>query len=442
MTQSQNSRKDSKANANSAGSDFSEKPKLCLITLGCKANQYDAYALLGYLAKKFVLVAPSEETPADIYLINTCTVTHRADFEARQWIRRAKKINPKAKVILAGCLASNLAGLKDAQFHQSFNALEREKLLEELAGIKSEVQNNIFYHPEGGIQFRSRALVKVQDGCNYRCSYCIVPYTRGKSRSLPSELVLSQIRALSEQGFQEMVLCGINLGEWGKDLGLELSDLLEKIAEAGLSIRLRLSSLEPMTISPRLIQTISESKFICPHLHLPLQSGDEEILKRMKRPYLASDFLKLTETLFAKIPNLALGLDVITGFPGETETHFENTLKLLEQIPFAYLHIFTFSPRANTPAAKFKPRVPEKISQARAQRLAQLNQARKQEYVSKQLGRILEVVVEERDEEWAFGHSENYLYLRVQSLARQKQRVRVRVKQIQNQELWAEELKA
>jgi len=416
------------------------KQKLCLLTIGCKANQYDSSALLGYLSEKFVLVAFSEETPADLYIINTCTVTHRADFDARRWIRRAQKINPQATIIITGCLASNPAGLKGERLSALFKAEERDQLVRQLAGLEPELRNDFFYHPQGGVQFRSRALVKVQEGCHYRCSYCIVPYTRGKSRSLEAKPALDQIRALSDQGFQEVVLCGINLGEWGKDFGLELADLIEKIAEAHLPPRIRLSSLEPMTITPRLIRIISEAGIICPHLHLPLQSGDDEILQRMKRPYRAKDFLELAQTLSAKIPDLCLGLDLITGFPGEAKPQFENTLALLMQIPFSYLHIFTFSARPNTPAAKFRPKVPEKVSQERARILARWNQDQKLKFTRSQLGKKLEIVIEDRDEEWAMGHSENYLYLKAKTRARLKERVPVRLVEIINQELMAEEI--
>jgi len=417
-----------------------ERKKLCVITLGCKANQYDSSALVAYLSEKYILVAPGSEFPADIYLINSCTVTHRADFEARQCARKARKWNPEARIILAGCLASNKPGLKDAEFDEVFDASQRDALLEYLMGKKPAIENDIFYHPSGGLQFRSRALVKVQDGCNYRCSYCIVPYTRGRSRSLAMDLVLNQLNSLSELGFEEASLCGINLGEWGRDIGLELSDLLVKISEARLNLRIRLSSLEPMSINQRLIDTIAESGFICPHLHLPMQSGDNEILKRMKRPYLAQEFLEIAQTLCSKIPALGLGLDVITGFPGEGEEQFKNTLNLLDQIPFSYLHIFTFSPRHNTPAARLKPRVPERVSQERARILAELNRKRKREFIHRQLGKNVEIVVEDKEGDWVLGRSGNYLVVRVKSRAESRKRIRVRLKELRDDELIGEEI--
>jgi len=430
----------SKAAPPRALGDAGAKPKLCLITLGCKANQYDSAALLGYLSGKYVLTAPGPETPADLYLINSCTVTLRADFDARLWMRRARKWNPAAKIIVTGCLATNPEGLKDEASVPLFGVEARDRLLAELGGTAPKLMNDIFFHPQGGLQFRSRASVKVQDGCNYRCSYCFVPYARGKSRSLSAELVLDQIRALSDQGFEEVVLCGINLGDWGGDLGLKLEDLLEKISAARLKPRLRLSSLEPMAISSGLIDAIAGAGLVCPHLHLPLQSGDNAILRMMKRPYSAQDFLQLAQVLLARIPSLCLGLDVMTGFPGEGEQEFQNTLALLKQIPFGYLHIFTFSPRPNTPAARLQPKVPEKIAQTRGRILAGLHQAQKLAFARSQLGKNLEMVVENRAGDWVRGRTENYLLLKARSPARVRQRVKVRLLEAGPEDFIGEEI--
>jgi len=419
---------------------MSEKPKLCLITLGCKANQYDSSALLGYLKDNFILVSPGEELPADIYIINTCTVTHRADFDARQWINKAKRWNPNAQVVITGCLAeANPIALKGTNFDLIFKANEKDKLVKKLCGKEPDIPKDFFYHPQAGLQTRSRAFLKIQEGCNYRCSYCIVPYARGKSRSLPLESVFSQLTALSEQGFGEVVLCGINLGEWGKDIGSELAELLEKIEKAGFPGRIRLSSLEPMTISQRLIETIAGSKLICPHLHLPMQSLDNEILKRMKRPYSREQFLRLCQELFSKIPELCLGLDVLVGFPGENQLQFENTYRTIQELLFGYLHIFSFSPRPLTPAQKFKPKVPERIIKPRIIQLSELNQKRKRDFALSQLGKKMEIVIEDRDKEWGMGYSQNYLYLKAKTRAGIRKRVRVKLVKITEAELIGEE---
>jgi len=415
------------------------KQKLCMITLGCKANQYDSYALHGYLEKQFELIEPGPESLADLYIINTCTVTQKADFDARQWLHRIWRWNPDAKIIVTGCLAeTGREQLEKEKVEFIFGAGQREKLIKQITGEEPSLSSDVFYHPSGGVQRRARAMLKVQEGCNFRCSYCIVPYARGRSRSLDAGIVLDQISALRARGFEEIVLCGINLGEWGKEKGLELSDLLDKIESVGPGFRVRLSSLEPMAVNERLIETIARSKMICPHLHIPMQSGDDQILKLMKRPYSSQEFFNLCEQLLKKIPGLCLGLDVIVGFPGESESAFENSRALLHKIPFGYLHIFKFSPRENTPAKKLRPKVPERKSRERARVLSDLDQSRRREFAFSQLGGKMEMIVEGRDCEWAYGHSGNYLYLKARTEKTVRRRVSVRFKEI-NEELIAEE---
>jgi threonylcarbamoyladenosine tRNA methylthiotransferase MtaB len=417
----------------------SNKKKLCLITLGCKANQYDSAALLAYLGGQFEFVAPEPETPADLYLINTCTVTHKADFDARQWLHRIRRWAPEAKIMVTGCMAeTGRAQLEKEKVAHIFGASEREELVREITGVAPAMDSGIFYHPAGGTQRRARAVLKVQDGCDFRCSYCIVPYARGRSRSLNQELVLQQIASLIGQGFEEIVLCGVNLGQWGKDLGLELSDLLETIEAKTKGFRLRLSSLEPMAMSPRLVRTIAQSKIICPHLHIPMQSGDDSVLKQMKRPYTSGEFLATCSRLHEKMPRLCLGLDLIAGFPGEGAAEFENTLRLLERIPFAYLHTFTFSPREHTPAKKLRPKVPERVAQERAAVLAAIDQKRRREFAIANLGGKMEMVVEGRERGYGFGHTENYLYVKARTEKPVRTRAKVRLKKVEA-ELIAEE---
>jgi len=416
-----------------------KKRKLCMITLGCKANQYDSYAILGYLEKQFEIVEPSPQSLADLYVINACTVTHKADFDARQWLHRIRRWNPDAKVIVTGCLAeTGQEQLEKENVELAFGPSKREKLVREITGEEPSLSNDIFYHPSGGVQSRARAMLKVQEGCDFRCSYCIVPYARGRSRSLDAEIVLGQISALRGRGFEEIVLCGINLGEWGKEKSLELPDLIDKIEGVGPGFRVRLSSLEPMAIDERLIETIARSKMICPHLHIPMQSGDDQVLKLMKRPYSSGEFFNLCEKLLEKIHGLCLGLDVIVGFPGEGERQFENTRDLLAKIPFGYLHIFKFSPREHTPAKKLRPKVPERTSRERARVLSKLDRIRRREFAFSQLGGKMEMIVEGRDRDWAYGHSGNYLYLKARTEKAVRQRVPVRLKEIK-EELIAEE---
>jgi len=416
------------------------RPRLCMVTIGCKANQCDSAAMLGYLSEKYEIVGAGPDAAAEVYVINTCTVTHKADFDARQWVRRIRRRNPAAKIIATGCMAeTGRESLAREKVDAIFGVSERERLVEELTGQRPGAGPGIFHHPSAGLQLRGRAMLKIQEGCDHRCSYCIVPYARGRSRSMEPSRVLQQLSSLAGQGFEEVVLCGINLAEWGRDIGAELADLIREIEGEKIPARIRLSSLEPMGITEKLVNAIASSQIVCPHLHLPLQSGDDQLLKRMKRPYSAQKILELCGRLLAEIPGLCLGLDVITGFPGEGPAQFENTISLLEKIPFGYLHVFTFSPRAGTPGQKLEPRVPERVSRERARRLARLSRRRQREFAASQLGQTMEMVVEGREGDWSYGHSGNYLYLKVRTESPVRKRIRVQLK-IADKELIAEEI--
>ena len=330
---------------------------------------------------------------ADVYIINTCTVTHKTDYQSRQLIRRAQKKNPSAQIIVTGCYAQVAAESLKALPGVSIILGNREKqsIADFITGtpveasgpqvMVSDIEEKAPFKdpPLRTFSKHTRAFLKVQDGCESFCSYCIIPRARGKCRSLDPQETLQRLDTLSSQGFNEVVLTGIHLGAYGIDLTptsslLKLLQLIER--EKPLS-RIRISSLEPMDISPELVELIASSQIICPHLHLPLQSGDSEILKRMNRPYNAPDFQKLITMLVSKIPHLCVGIDVMVGFPGETETHFNNTYRLLEELPVSYLHIFPYSKRENTPAASFPDHIPPEIVKIRRDRLIQLNKYKK-----------------------------------------------------------------
>lgn len=263
---------------------------------------------------------------------------------------------------------------------------------------------------------RTRAYLKVQDGCNSFCSYCIVPYARGKNRSLPLERALSQARDLSEQGFKEVVLTGIHLGTYGEDLlpSLSLLDLLQALEEEPLEFRLRLSSIEPGEFTPQLIDFLASSRRICPHLHIPMQSGDDRTLQRMNRNYSHAFFEDLVNRLIRSIRGLAIGLDVIGGFPGEDEQAFKNTMNLIERFPLAYLHVFPFSRRKGTTAAGFPGQIPSQVIRGRCQALRELGQKKRNQFHQSFLGQRMKVLVEsKRDRESGMlkGYSQNYLPL-------------------------------
>jgi threonylcarbamoyladenosine tRNA methylthiotransferase MtaB len=280
----------------------------------------------------------------------------------------------------------------------------------------SDIQKEtVFQHiPFHSFHHHTRAFLKIQDGCNAHCSYCIVPHARGPSRSLPLYQVLGDLKVLKEKGFKEVVLTGIHAGAYGRDLDppFSLEELLRQLEQEDTSARIRLSSIEPMDFSPGLISLLSQSKKVCPHLHIPIQSGEDEILKRMNRDYDRSFLSGLIQELHQRIPKLAIGADVIVGFPGETEEQFQHTYEWVESLPFSYLHVFPFSKRNGTPASTFPCQVDEKIIKKRAEKMRQLGKQKKQAFYRRFLHEELNVLVEDRREKetgrWK-GLSRNYI---------------------------------
>ena len=397
-----------------------------LETLGCKVNQYES----GYF-QEALLGAGLQEVPfrekADLYVVHSCAVTAKAAYQTRQLLRRAKKLNPEAFIVVAGCnaqlepsrfaeegLATHVLGTREklnllhwlqrqGRFHDPVVAVSDSRLYNPLAPLPVHRM----------LAGRARAFVKVQDGCDAFCSYCIVPYTRGKSRSLPAEDVKAQLAPLVEAGYREVVLTGIHLGQWGKDLepSRSLTDLLEAVVPSNASFRLRLSSLEPMEWSRELLRWLEDRReCVCPHFHVPLQSGDARILARMRRPYTPDRYARLILELRARFPHAALGADVLAGFPGETEARFLNTLEWVRDLPLTYLHVFPFSPRPPTPAAAMKDRPDGVEVKRRTALLRELGRIKGRAFRESQVGRRVDVLVEgPRGPGWWKGVSENYL---------------------------------
>lgn len=391
------------------------RPLAVFITLGCKANQYDTAALMALLPEDRFEVRElpgkgEEDEPAEVYVINTCAVTGQSSFQSRQMVRRARRWNPAAQVIVTGCLAAvDREALLAAGADLVAGPAELDRVAEFFQG-RPTTPASFFYHPEGGRQNRGRAVVKIQDGCNSQCAYCIVPQTRGRARSLERAAVILELRALAGQGFAEVVLTGIHLGRYGVEQGFSLAGLIREIETAAdMPRRLRLSSLEPQEISDELLAVIAESPRICPHLHLPLQSGDREILRRMRRPYTPEEIETLFEKLIRRLPAAGLGVDLIAGFPGETTTRHRNTVALIESLPATYFHVFPFSRRPNTLADRMPDQVPPEIIKARAQELRELGARKKKDFLSRQEGRTLTVLAESRKEGAITGTSENYV---------------------------------
>ena len=402
--------------------------KISVTTLGCKVNQCDSAAMEGSLRNcGYEIVLPSKK--ADVYIVNTCVVTKKTESQSRQLLRKYLRSSPDCQVIAVGCYAQKSAeDLKAVSKRVSvFGNSEKKdigkyvKALLNHGQAKQQVSDILlektFSTPANPVFLdRTRAFLKVQDGCNSGCSYCIVPSVRGKSRSLPMPEFISRLHAFADQGYLEVVLTGIHLGAYGLDLDpavniLKVLDQIEK-DETFSDMRIRLSSFEPGEFSNELIDFIADSKIICPHLHIPLQSGDPDILKKMRRPYAPSLFGNLTEKLFSAVPDLNLGIDVIVGFPGETDEQFNNTLEFLKKIPEAYLHVFPYSQREGTLAAEFDGQVPDSVKKDRVKILRALSNEKKEKYYETFIDRILPVLVEtKRDKKTGAlrGFTRNYI---------------------------------
>jgi len=347
---------------------------------------------------------------ADIYIINTCTVTAKTDAESCRLIRRAQRQNAAARIVVTGCYAqiaaekiSRLPGVNLVLGNTEKKAIT--DFLEELDGTQKVVVSDISLEKSADGEIletfaeHTRAFLQVQNGCNEFCSYCIVPYVRGRSRSVAPESALEGVKTFAGKGFKEVVLTGIHLGAYGLDLDppTSLLALVAAIEEHKLVSRLRLGSLEPTDISDELIRLIANSRIICPHFHVPLQSGSDQVLRKMNRRYTTSFYGGMVEKLMAAAPGACIGTDVIVGFPGESENEFENTHSFLEALPLAYFHVFPFSPRDKTPAAQMSEQIDPRVIKERAKALRKLSDLKKRTYFNSFLGKELAVLVQNRE---------------------------------------------
>jgi len=377
-----------------------------VVTLGCKTNQFESISMEEKLVAAGYRSVPFEDG-ADLVVVNTCTVTTATDSQSRNLIRRARRMNPACRVIVTGCYAqvdpeairtipgvSVVLGNDDKKDLVKYLEIDPIEPLIEVSDIQSVI--DAVPHEISSFAERSRAFVQIQNGCNAYCSYCIIPYARGRSRSAPPAQVMEQVRRLVENGYPEIVLTGIHIGAYGVDLqpASSLVELIRRIDAETLAHRLRLGSIEPNEISDELIELIAGSDIVCPHLHIPLQAGDDDVLKRMNRHYSTEDFSHLINSVSSRLPDVAFGFDVITGFPGESETEFANTLRLINSLPAAFLHVFPFSRRPGTPAADMAGQVPGDVARQRATILRQLGLEKQKQYAERFIGQTLEVVVE------------------------------------------------
>jgi threonylcarbamoyladenosine tRNA methylthiotransferase MtaB len=397
-----------------------------IITLGCKVNQYES----AYLEERLTEAGwrqVSKGDEADVTIVNTCIVTQRASYQSRQAIRKITRENPSGMTVAIGCYAqvfpeelSKIKGIGMIAGNTTKGRLPDLLLKGEFLGSSCMVTGDFEkrapfeYLPIKGFSDRTRAFLKIQDGCESFCSYCIVPFARGPLRSLEPSQVIKTLKSLCENDYKEVVLTGIHLGRYGADLerGVELKGLLHEIGKIRLPLRIRLSSLEPKEIDQDLIEMMASEEWLCRHFHIPLQSGDDSVLTKMNRHYTPNEFEELIGRIHMKIPLAAIGVDVMVGFPGEGDNAYLNTYSLINDLPVSYLHVFPFSPREGTPAAGLPGQVDQRVIKERARDLRNLGHRKRKGFYRSCLGKEFSVLAEgwHPEEEGVIkGLSDNYL---------------------------------
>ncbi|MCT4565776.1 MAG: tRNA (N(6)-L-threonylcarbamoyladenosine(37)-C(2))-methylthiotransferase MtaB [Maledivibacter sp.] len=398
--------------------------KVAFYTLGCKVNQYDTEAMMELFEKnKYDIVENNEQ--ADVYVINTCTVTNLGDRKSRQFIRRSKKKNPDSIIVVVGCYAQTaseevmaIEGVnlvlgtnernKIVELVESIDKYEKINYVEDIMEVKEFEELSI-----DKIKGKTRAFLKIQEGCNQYCTYCIIPYARGSIRSRKPENIVSEVKRLSENGFKEIVLTGIHIASYGKDLkNTSLLNILKEVHDVEGIERIRLSSVEPTLLTNDFIKEIKNLHKFCPHFHISLQSGCDETLRRMNRKYTTDQFRGIVKNLRHEIPNIAITTDIIVGFPGETEEEFEATYRFVKEMEFSQIHVFKYSPRKGTPAAKFENQVQGIIKNMRSEKMIDLGNKLMNSYMNKFVDKELNVLYENfysKDKNKIEGLTDNYI---------------------------------
>jgi threonylcarbamoyladenosine tRNA methylthiotransferase MtaB len=392
-------------------------PSFLIHTLGCKVNQYDSESIRTKLLRKgYRSLSDGGESP-DLIIVNTCSVTAESDRKGRQLIRKMIRRHPQARVVVTGCYATRkpedlvqIDGIHEILPIEDQDAWVR-RIAEEL-GWGCEDQDALWTPGEGIELFEehTRAFVKIQDGCDLKCTFCSIPISRGAARSRLIPDVVRESHQLVERGYPEIVLCGICIGHYGKGQGFGLPELLREMVRIEGLKRVRISSMEPQDVTDALIDVLMEhGDVVCPHLHLPLQSGSNQVLRRMKRPYTRENFLELIDRARSRLPDFEVSTDIMTGFPGETELQFEETLEVVRIARFNKVHSFRFSARENTPALRLKDHLPPQEIEERRRRLDGMAHEVANEVKRSYINRTMEVLVEASDEQQSTGFTGNYL---------------------------------
>ncbi|MDI3536336.1 MAG: threonylcarbamoyladenosine tRNA methylthiotransferase MtaB [Eubacteriaceae bacterium] len=404
-----------------------KRKKVGFMTLGCKVNSYDSEALMEiFESDGFEIVEFSEI--ADVYVVNTCTVTHLGDRKSRNALRKARRLNPAAVICAVGCYVQ--VAPEEVEKIEEVDLLigtkNRAQILEYIKAYQMDQQQHAFvsdimaekvFEPLkiSESKGKTRSFIKIQEGCNRFCTYCIIPYARGPVRSRDLSDVLDEVKRVVAAGHQEVVLTGIHIASYGiENKATDLVELIEAVDQIDGLERIRLGSLEPAFLTAERIGRLKKLKHFCPHFHLSLQSGSDSVLKRMKRRYTTLEYKKTVTLIKSFFPDAALTTDVMVGFPGETNQEFEETLAFVDEIGFYQMHIFKYSKRAGTPAADYPDQVDEAVKNDRAQRLSLCQNRMEQAFLKKNHGRKLAVLFEQKQEDGVFeGHTQNYIPVRI-----------------------------
>jgi len=402
--------------------------KVAFYTLGCKVNQYETEAMEElFLKRGYTIVNP--EDIADVYVINTCTVTNLGDRKSRQYIRRAKKINKNAIIAAVGCY-SQIAPEEVEKIEEVdiiIGTTDRDKIVDLCEEARKEkrkinIVKNVKKHREfeklniEKVKSKTRAYMKIQDGCNQYCSYCIIPYARGPIRSRDIEDIIIEAKRLADAGFREIILTGIHVASYGKDIGnISLLDVIEKVSEIEGIERIRLSSMEPTFVDEKFMKKAVNIEKLCDHFHLSLQSGCDTVLKRMNRKYTTKEYENIVDLIRKYMPNVGITTDIIVGFPGETEEEFNKTYEFVKKIGFSRIHVFKYSPRKGTPASKMDNQVHGNIKNERSDKLIKLGNELMDNFNSLFIGKVVDVLFEEEKDGFYEGYTTNYIRVKLKS---------------------------
>ncbi|MTI70480.1 MAG: tRNA (N(6)-L-threonylcarbamoyladenosine(37)-C(2))-methylthiotransferase MtaB [Firmicutes bacterium] len=426
--------------------------RVAFYTLGCKVNQYETEAMLELFKREGYEVVPPSEI-ADIYVINTCSVTNAAEKKSRQFIRRSKKRNENSVIAVVGCysqvLPDEVLDIKEVDIivgtknrNKIVKLCKRAEKKKQKINIVEDIMSVSEFEELAidNVKGKTRAFLKIQEGCNQFCSYCIIPYARGPIRSRGLDNIIKEVKKLTKSGFKEIVLTGIHVASYGKDIGnVDLLDVLESVHNIEGVERIRLSSIEPTLIDDEFMENLLKLPKVCNHFHLSLQSGSDNVLKRMNRKYTTSEFKNIVKIIRKHMPNAGITTDVIVGFPGETDEEFKETYKFVKEIGFSKVHVFKYSPKKGTPAAKYKNQINGNIKSERSNIMIELAKNLTKDFNKKFINKEMDVLFEEENNSYTEGYTNNYIRTMVKrNPSLEGKVIKVKIKDISGENLLGE----